>query len=231
MLFNKSQIYFSNIKTEKPNRNANSLQLTAMKKNIPRHHLIAPRSLVSQEMRESSQVHKGMIFWLTGLSGSGKSTLAHQAELQLFNDGYSIVVLDGDAIRTGLCSDLGFSVEDRVENIRRVAELAKIIMRNGTVCVCALISPSIQARTLAKKIIGEEFFREVFISCSQEECERRDPKGFYDKARKGIIKNYTGISANYETPTSPDFIIKTTDGCIEDCAAKLNEYIKNQSKR
>lgn len=194
-------------------------------------HIVAPRSHVSQEMRENRQSHRGLVFWLTGLSGAGKSTLAHQAEIQLFQKNYNIVVLDGDAIRMGLCSDLGFSEADRMENNRRAAELAKIIMRTGTICICALISPSAESRETAKKIIGEEFFREVFIACLAQECEHRDVKGFYKKARKGIIKNYTGVSAGYEAPQTPDFTLHTDNCTVEECTQKLLTYILTQSAK
>ena len=194
-------------------------------------HLVAPRSHVSQEMRELHQKHRGMAFWLTGLSGSGKSTLAHAAEKILFLKGYNnIVVLDGDAIRLGLCKDLGFSSEDRKENNRRVAELAKVLIRNGAICLCAFISPSADARQAAKEIIGADFFREIFISCSAEECELRDVKGFYAKARKGEIKNYTGVSALYEPPTCPDLLIPTGCSDIEACTIKMVDFILTQSK-
>ncbi|SHN49031.1 adenylyl-sulfate kinase [Desulfovibrio litoralis] len=201
--------------------------MTNNKENI---HLVAPRSHVSQEMREARHSHKGMVFWLTGLSGAGKSTLAHTAELMLFEKGYNIVVLDGDAIRTGLCNDLCFSPEDRQENNRRIAELAKILVRNATICLCAFISPSETARKNAKDIIGEEFFKEVFISCSSEECERRDVKGFYKKARTGEIKNYTGVSSNYEAPTNPDLIIVTENKTVTENTNELFEFIVAHTK-
>lgn len=191
-------------------------------------HIIAPRSHVSQEMREARQPHGGMVFWLTGLSGAGKSTLAHNAELQLFQEGYNILVLDGDAIRTGLCKDLGFSEEDREENNRRVAEIAKVIMRSGTVCLCAFISPAAQARDAAKNIVGENFFREIFIACSPEECEKRDVKGFYEKARRGEIEQYTGVSAGYEEPKTPDLEICTDSNKVEFCTTQLLDYIRSQ---
>lgn len=194
-------------------------------------HIIAPRSHVSQEMRESHQQHCGMVFWLTGLSGSGKSTLAHAAEAALFERGYNIVVLDGDAIRTGLCSDLGFTPEDRAENNRRIAELAKILVRNGTVCLCAFISPSAAARRKAADIIGKEFFREIFISCPIEECERRDCKGLYRKAREGEITNYTGIGSTYEAPETPDLVISTQAGDIRQSTENLLEFILHNTRK
>jgi adenylyl-sulfate kinase len=193
-------------------------------------HLIAPRSHVSQEMRETKQRHKGMTFWLTGLSGAGKSTLAHAAEAVLFQRDYHIVVLDGDVIRSGLCSDLGFSMEERRENNRRVAELAKLFVRSGIICLCAFISPSAAFRQDARRIIGEDAFREVYVACSVEECEHRDVKGFYKKARQGEIRNYTGISSAYETPLSPDCVINTEGAAEPDCAERLIRFIEHNAQ-
>ncbi|WP_310599622.1 adenylyl-sulfate kinase [Desulfobulbus sp.] len=199
-----------------------------MKNNVI--HLIAPRSLVSQEMREARQNHRGMAFWLTGLSGAGKSTLAHAAEVLLFQKNYRITVLDGDVIRAGLCGDLGFSMEERRENNRRVAELAKIFVRSGIICLCAFISPSAAFRQEARRIIGEDFFREVHVDCSVEECERRDVKGFYEKARQGKIRNYTGVSSGYEVPQSPDCILRTEHASEQDCARYLASFIEENAK-
>jgi len=193
-------------------------------------HLIAPRSLVSKEMREEKQNHRGMVFWLTGMSGAGKSTLAHIAEAVLFKQNINVIVLDGDAVRSGLCRDLGFSADDRRENNRRVAELAKLFAKSGQICICALISPSAAFREEARCIIGEEFFREIFISCSLEECERRDVKGFYKKARQGEIKNYTGISSDYEPPIAPDYVINTENAPEADCADALIRFIKQHAR-
>lgn len=193
-------------------------------------HLIAPRSRISKELREAKQNHRGMVFWLTGMSGAGKSTLAHIAEAVLFKKDYRILVLDGDAVRSGLCRDLGFSTEDRQENNRRVAELAKLFATSGTICLCALISPSAAFREEARRIIGKEFFREIFISCSVEECERRDVKGFYKKARQGKIKNYTGISSGYEPPATPDCVIDTESAPEADCAEALLNFIEKNAK-
>ena len=194
-------------------------------------HLIAPRSHVSQEMREARQPHKGMVFWMTGLSGAGKSTLAHAVEFELFQKNYNIIVLDGDVIRTGLCRDLGFSTEERAENNRRIAELAKIMARSGTICLCAFISPSNEARRLAGEIVGWEFFREVFIKCSVEECERRDVKGFYARARLGTIMNYTGISSDYEPPSRPDIVICTENNSMEKNTAELLFFVVRESSK
>lgn len=201
-----------------------------MKKNESMN-LVAPRSHVTKEMRESRQPHKGLVFWLTGLSGAGKSTLAHNIELQLFKRDYNIIVLDGDIIRKGLCDDLGFSEEDRAENNRRVAELAKLFALNGTICLCAFISPAAEARDEARRIIGGDFFREIFVSCSPAECERRDVKGFYKKARLGQIKNYTGVSAGYEKPTEPHLTIHTDSCTIDEGTAQLLEFVCGQTRK
>lgn len=191
----------------------------------PLIHLIAPRSYVSQEMREVRQSHRGMAFWLTGLSGSGKSTLAHAVEAKLFEKGYNVIVLDGDVIRSGLCQDLGFSPEERKENNRRIAEVTKIFVRNGTVCLCAFISPTDEFRKMAKEIIGTEYFREIFVSCSVEECERRDEKGFYKKARQGEIKGYTGVSAGFERPCNPDCTISTENALLSESIDTLHDFV------
>jgi len=196
-----------------------------------KQHLVAPRSHISQEMRENRRSHKGMVFWLTGLSGSGKSTLAHEAEFLLFENGYEIVVLDGDVIRKGLCRDLDFSAEHRRENIRRIAEVAKILVRNGTLCLCAFISPSEESRQCAKNVIGAEYFREIYISCSLQECERRDPKSFYQKARQGKIANYTGVSSAYDPPVSPDCVICTENQTIPFNTQELLAYIISQARK
>ena len=193
-------------------------------------HLIAPRSRVSQEMREAKYKHRGMAFWLTGLSGSGKSTLAHAAEAILFQQDYHVVVLDGDVIRSGLCSDLGFSMDARRENNRRVAELAKIFVKCGVICICAFISPSAAFCQDARRIIGKDFFREVYVNCSVEECECRDVKGFYKKAWQGEIQNYTGVSSSYETPRSPDYIINTEVFSESACSQRLIQFIEKNVK-
>ncbi len=200
-----------------------------MKDVMQQTHLVAPRSRVSQEMREARQQHKGMVFWLTGLSGAGKSTLAHEAESALFARNYNVVVFDGDAIRGGLCQDLGFSSEDRRENNRRIAETARLFVRTGAICLCAFISPAEEFRRMAKEIIGPDYFREIFVSCSAQECERRDVKGFYAKARRGEIAGYTGVSSGYEPPTHPDCAICTEGATIEDSLRTLLSYIESNT--
>lgn len=189
-------------------------------------NLVAPRSRVSQQMREARQGHGGMVFWLTGLSGAGKSTLAHAVEELLFREGVNVIVFDGDAIRTGLCRDLAFSPEERRENNRRIAEVARLFARNGTVCLCAFISPAAEFRRMAREIIGDEFFREVFIECSLAECERRDEKGLYRKARQGRIRDYTGVSAAYETPEAPACRICTEHAPVEVNVEELLAFVR-----
>jgi adenylyl-sulfate kinase len=187
----------------------------------------ARQRLVGREAREERQGHRGMAFWLTGMSGAGKSTLARLAEAALFKKNYNVVVLDGDVMRAGLCRDLGFSLKDRSENNRRAAELAKILVDNGIVCLCAFISPSASSRENAKRIIGEHSFREVFIACSVEECERRDVKGLYEKARRGEIKNFTGVSQGYEPPLFPDSVIATENASEAASANMLVDFIES----
>jgi adenylyl-sulfate kinase len=181
-------------------------------------------------MREERQNHRGMVFWFTGMSGAGKSTLAHIADAVLFRQDFNIVVLDGDAVRSGLCRDLGFSTDDRRENNRRVAELAKLFAQSGQICICALISPCAAVREEARHIIGEDRFREIFISCALEECERRDVKGFYKKARLGEIPHYTGISSGYEPPRAPNCIISTENASASDCAETLIRFIRQEAR-
>ncbi len=189
-------------------------------------YLTTPRSYVTYDMRIKQNQHRGAVFWFSGLSGSGKSTLAHHVERTFFAQGKQIIVLDGDVIRTGLCSDLSFSDEARNENIRRIAELSRIFALQGNICLCAFISPLQKQRQIARDII-KDFFHEVYVSCSLDECERRDVKGYYKLARQGKIKNYTGISAKYEIPQNPDIIIQTDKFSEEECTAMIEDYILN----
>ena len=167
---------------------------------------------VSAEQRHARNRHKGAVVWLTGLSASGKSTLATLLEKHLFSLGYQVYVLDGDNVRQGLCSDLGFSPEDRRENIRRIGELAALFAHSGTIVISAFISPYRKDRALARvaaeKLDGVSF-QEIFLQADLEVCEKRDPKGLYAKARHGEIKDFTGISAPYEPPEHADLIIDT----------------------
>ena len=166
-------------------------------------------SIISRTEREIRLGQHAKVLWFTGLSGSGKSTLAIALERQLFDQGYSVVVLDGDNIRTGINNNLTFSPDDRIENIRRIAEVAKLFLANGMICIVSFISPTREMRSMAKQIIGAADFIEVFIDTPIEICEARDVKGLYKKARAGEILDFTGVNAPYEPPIHPDIHIQT----------------------
>jgi adenylyl-sulfate kinase len=153
--------------------------------------------------------HAGRVIWLTGLPGSGKSTIARALEGELFRQRKLVYVLDGDNVRHGLCSDLGFSPEDRKENIRRVGEVAKLLADAGIICIAAFISPYRADRQIVREIMRREEFIEVYVNATVEVCERRDPKGLYARARAGLLKDFTGISAPYEPPENPDVELRT----------------------
>jgi adenylylsulfate kinase len=161
------------------------------------------------------------VIWLTGLSGSGKSTIANELELTLENKGIKSYVLDGDNIRTGLNSDLGFSDNDRKENMRRIAEVAKLFADSGTIAIAAFISPFREERAEAKRVIGAENFIEVHVDASLEICEKRDVKGLYKKARAGEIPNFTGIDSPYEEPEHPDVVAESGRATIHTCVDKI----------
>ena len=163
--------------------------------------------------------------WLTGLSGSGKSTLAFLLERYLIEKGRACYVLDGDNIRHGLNRDLGFSDQDRTENIRRIAEVARLMNDAGLIVITAFISPLRSDRVMAKNIIGENAYREIFVSTSIEICESRDPKGLYQKARQGLVKDFTGVSAPYEMPLNPALILDTAVTSKEDSVKAMMQFI------
>ena len=165
------------------------------------------------------------LIWFTGLSGSGKSTLALRLESYLFHQGYKVYLLDGDNVRSGLNSDLGFSEHDRKENIRRVGEVANMMLDAGLVVLCAFISPYAAERAFVKKIVGEDRFTEVFVNCSLQVCEERDTKGLYRKARTGALANFTGISAPYEVPASPDVELRTHEESIDESLFRLVQHV------
>ena len=185
-------------------------------------------SIISRAEREIRFGQQGKVLWFTGLSGSGKSTLAIALERQLFDQGYSVVVLDGDNIRTGINNNLTFTPEDRVENIRRIAEVAKLFLANGIICIVSFISPTREMRNNAKQIIGPEDFVEVFIDTPLEISEARDVKGLYKKARAGEIPDFTGIHAPYEAPLQPEIHIQTRSMTIE---ASLSQLYQQAIKR
>ncbi|WKX27282.1 adenylyl-sulfate kinase [Tatumella ptyseos] len=175
---------------------------------------------VTPTMRETLHRHRGAVVWFTGLSGSGKSTLSGAVEQALHQLGISTFLLDGDNVRQGLCRDLGFSDSDRKENIRRISEVAKLMADAGLIVLTAFISPHRSERQLARELIGEERFIEIFVDTSPETCEARDPKGLYRKARAGEIKDFTGIGSGYEAPLSPELRV---DG--EQLVTKLSDQI------
>lgn len=180
---------------------------------------------VTYEDRVEVNAHKGGVIWFTGLSGSGKSTLAQELSVKLFERGVKVYVLDGDNVRSGLNSDLGFSASDRSENLRRIAEVAKLFADSGMIVITAFIAPYSKDRNLARKVVGE-FFHQVYINASLEKCEERDPKGLYAKARKGEIKHFTGIDDVYEEPEKMDIIIDAERLSIEESVLMLMDYIE-----
>ena len=192
-----------------------------MKNIIPINHK------VKREDREKIKNQKACVIWLTGLSGSGKSTIANELEYKLNKMNYHTYLLDGDNIRSGLNSDLGFNKTDRKENIRRISEVAKLFVDAGIITITAFISPFIEDRKRVREIIGEDFI-EVFVDTPLEECIKRDPKGLYKKALRGEIKNFTGIDSPYEKPINPDIHIDTTKNDIISSVNLIINYLKKE---
>ena len=181
--------------------------------------------ILQRKDKESLLRQKSLIIWMTGLSGSGKTTIAIALEKVLNDKGYLTQVLDGDNVRSGINNNLGFSEEDRAENIRRISEVSKLFLDCGIITINCFVSPTIKIRANAKQIIGDENFIEVFVNTPIEICEQRDVKGLYKKARAGEIKNFTGIDAPFEAPINPDLDIKTADTTVEESANQILEYI------
>ena len=175
----------------------------------------------SSEEREAKLKQKGCVLWLTGLSGSGKSTIAREVECALLEQGKNAYVLDGDNIRHGLNSNLGFSPEDRKENIRRIGEVAKLFCEAGVIVITAFISPYRSDRDLARNLVPSDRFFEIYCAASVDECEKRDPKGLYQKARKGEIPEFTGISAPYEAPLKAELILETGRESLTESTEKV----------
>ncbi|GAB4418261.1 MAG: adenylyl-sulfate kinase [Thermodesulfovibrionales bacterium] len=169
--------------------------------------------------------HAGVVLWFTGLPSSGKSTIAHAVENRLHQMGCRTFVLDGDNIRHGLCSDLGFSKEDRAENIRRIGEVVKLFVEAGIIVMTTFISPYTADREKVKRLLRDGDFIEIYCRCPVEVCEQRDIKGHYRRAREGVIKEFTGISSPYEEPLQPDLILDTADITIEECIQQIFELI------
>ena len=191
-------------------------------------NLFTQDTRVSRAQREKLLGNDSKVLWFTGLSGSGKSTIASLVQERLYLSGRHCYMLDGDNIRLGLNSDLNFSEEGRKENIRRIAEVAKLFIDSGAITICSFISPFELDRENAKNIIQEDNFIEIYVKCSLEECEKRDVKGLYKKARAGEIPNFTGISSPYEEPKNPSIKIDTTNQSIEDCVENIIKDLENR---
>lgn len=181
---------------------------------------------VTKKIREHKTGHRGAVIWLTGLSGSGKSTIANHLDRYLFEHEINSYVLDGDNIRHGLNKDLGFSDEDRVENIRRIGEVAKLFVDSGQIVTTAFISPFIRDRELVRSLFTDDEFIEVYVKCPLDTCEVRDPKGLYAKARQGVISDFTGISSPYEEPLYPELTVETDKLSIEDASQTIIQYLR-----
>ncbi|MFQ3576530.1 MAG: adenylyl-sulfate kinase [Cytophagales bacterium] len=184
--------------------------------------------ILQKSEKESLLKQKAKVFWMVGLSGSGKSTLAKALERELHKLGHLTMLLDGDNLRTGLNNNLSFSDSDRLENIRRAAEVAKLFVECGVVTICSFISPTVEIRKLAEKVIGGENFKEVYVNAPLEICEQRDVKGLYKKARNGEIKNFTGLDSPFEEPQNAWLEIKTAELDFDDCVEKLLKEVKKE---
>lgn len=184
--------------------------------------------ILKREDKEQFLKQKSKVIWMTGLSGSGKTTIAIALEQKLKDKGFLTQVLDGDNVRTGINNNLGFSVEDRAENIRRIAEVSKLFINCGVITINCFVSPTIAIRNQAKNIIGEQDFVEVFVNTPIEICEQRDVKGLYKKARAGEIKNFTGIDSPFESPKNPAIDVKTAELSIEESAEQILKTILPQ---
>ncbi|WLD24708.1 adenylyl-sulfate kinase [Flavobacterium dauae] len=194
-----------------------------MNENIVFHNYV-----VSRKARNSQYKQPSFVLWFTGLSGSGKSTIANVVEQELFKKGFKTYTLDGDNIRSGINKGLSFSEEDRHENLRRIAEVGKLFVDAGIITIAAFVSPLEKDRKLVKDIIGKQDFVEIFVNTSLAECERRDVKGLYKKARAGEIKNFTGIDAPYESPQNPDILIETEKEGIDEVVKKVITFVENK---
>jgi len=192
-------------------------------------NIVWHQTTVSKKERQERNKHKSCIFWFTGLSGAGKSTLANALEKRIFDLGLNSYVLDGDNVRLGLNKGLGFSDEDRKENIRRIGEVAKLFVDAGVITCTAFISPFREDRDRVREIVEEGEFVEVYVKCSLEECEKRDPKGLYKKARAGEIPEFTGISSPYEAPNNPELVIETDKQTIDESVDEIIRYMKENN--
>jgi len=196
--------------------------------NMKSKNVVWHKSSVSREDRNHLHGHQSRILWFTGLSGAGKSTLANSLEARLHEENCATIVLDGDNVRHGLCGDLSFSADDRVENIRRIGEMSKLFIDAGVIAITAFISPFRSDRRRVRELVAKDEFIEIYVKCSLETCENRDVKGMYKKARRGEISDFTGISSPYEEPELADIIVDTDTHSIEECVdhivAKLESF-------
>ncbi|SOC13129.1 adenylylsulfate kinase [Ureibacillus xyleni] len=184
-------------------------------------------SIAKAERREKNN-HHSFVLWFTGLSASGKSSIANAVARKLFEDGNQSFVLDGDNIRHGLNKNLGFDEESRKENIRRIGEVSKLFVESGQIVLTAFISPYKEDRNVVRALVEDGEFIEIFVQCSIEECERRDPKGLYTKARNGEIPNFTGISAPYEAPDNPELVVDSEKFSVEECTDQIISFLKEK---
>lgn len=193
------------------------------------NRLIIPhRGLIKKEDRQRLNGHKSAILWFTGLSGSGKSTIAYALEKNLFERGIRTYVIDGDNIRAGLNKDLGFSAEDRGENIRRIGEVAKLFVDAGIVVITAFISPYTKDRALARSLVGHDEFIEIYVKCPLEICKQRDVKGLYKKAEEGFIKNFTGVNDPYEEPEHPEIVVETDKMEVDESVKNIIRFLDDK---
>lgn len=192
-----------------------------MEKGNASSNVVWHQATVTRPRRETQNGHKAVNLWFTGLSGSGKSTIAHALEEVLHSRGCKTTVLDGDNVRHGLCNDLGFSEADRRENIRRIGEVVKLLLNAGVMTLTAFISPFLEDREKVRQLLNDGDFIEIHVRCTLDECERRDVKGIYKKARAGEIKNFTGITSPYESPINPDLVLDTENSNLAACVEKV----------
>ncbi len=185
-------------------------------------------AIITRQLREKRNNHHSVILWFTGLSGAGKSTLAHAVEERLYGKGCATFVLDGDNVRHGLCNDLGFSDQDRVENIRRIGEIAKLMTEAGVITLTAFISPFRSDRNKARSLVPHGDFMEIYCQCPLEKCEERDVKGLYKKARAGEIAHFTGVSSPYEIPDNPELIVDTGINSLDECVDQVIEMLTDR---
>ncbi|MEE6450431.1 adenylyl-sulfate kinase [Gottfriedia acidiceleris] len=195
-----------------------------MSKNIVWH-----QASISKEDRRQKNNHHSCILWFTGLSASGKSTIANEIAKALYHLNVQQYVLDGDNIRHGLNKDLGFTDFDRTENIRRIGEVAKLFVDNGQIVLTAFISPFIADRNIVRSLVEQDEFIEVYVECSVETCESRDPKGLYKKAKNGEIQNFTGINSPYEAPINPEITLNTDQLSVQECVETILQFLKSKN--